>query len=308
MKTISFQLRILIFSTFCVFQSRAQSIIVSGLQNNPVSISNSYNNTGNGLKLIAYSDTLNITKNIKYKPVYMRYGLGINFSNLGKEQLNNIPLLAPQTGDASVTFTNKLANFNMYFRFSKQNLKGKFFEPYIEPFAGLARYSSHMLIKPNQLQQGYSPNDSTLSSYNALNMGIGVGCVFKISEMINIDIGLSKSFSMVNNDWTDISTVSAKNNMVAFCNSKVPDSIVQVSVGVNFVFDKWADTRTVYEGGDSEDSNDSNSYAYHSPTYNSQNNSNYYGSGYSGSSHSSYSGGGTSHVAVGGCHCGGHAK
>lgn len=308
------------FLSLYTLNANAQFINGSVLNNNPAYLSNTSESPSFGGKLTIYTKPIQILKFNPANPINVRFGFGMGYSRLEQKKLNNIPLMYPQTGSASVTFTNGMFTLNSYARFSSSHLIGNFIEPYIEPALGLSCFSSDMLIKPSDFQ--YAASDTTLSSSSALQLGLNVGCVFKLSSIVSVDVALGKYLAVGAGTQTDMATVQEKNNAVLFCSNKTSPSLTQLSVGINISFGNRANKKSASDSKNREAHNDReleydsynrngylyNSYSASTPSYPSHSNYTYSSPKTNNTStHTSGTSRPAAHISTGSCNCGGRS-
>ncbi len=229
----------------------------------------------------------------------LRLGVSYSFSRLGSKSIKDIPLLAPQTGNAAVYFNNYYQQFAYHARFSRPNFCYSYIEPYIDLSMGFAVYLSEMEVAP--YDSSYSNTPTTLHEYAAFKMGIESGCFIKITPAIKIDIAVNKAFSPITKEWTDMSTVSREKNTVVYCDGKVPKSITQFSVGIVFAFNdgnNQSNSSYEYDGLYDPYARSHRRLGFRGGISHSSNHSGISRS----SSHSS------SRVSTGSCNCGSHSK
>ncbi len=235
---------------------------------------------GFGMNILSAAINSTNVKGANY--VECRLGGGFYFSGLSQKDVSNVPLTAPQTGNASVTLSNRVHGLNGIIRFSLPYSNK--IVPYCDVFAGMRGFTSNMNIIPGSTQNGCNTcNTSTsqnLSTVSEFNYGATGGILVSLGKSVKLNLGLSYSESNHIGKIINIDTAHLQSGTIELDQMYAPSSMLLATFGLTFCFDgSWS-------GGPS--GNYSNSY---SPSYNNYS----HPSSYSGSH---CTGGGNSGVSV----------
>jgi hypothetical protein len=238
---------------------------------------------GGGMNLLGRSIPLTGKDNLH--PVNFQFGSGFYVSGLGTKKFRDIPLNAPETGNAVVKLYDVVFGFNLFFRLSAPNATtGR--KPYLDFTGGLRSMSSNMTIIPNLVTAGYdNKTNSTLYTAGGWCYGIGAGMQVKLSENTNLDFELLWNYSSHSRDLVNLKSAQKTSDGIYYDLKQSPNSVIMLKVGFSF--------RTEGSRGHCNCNNGSRG-GYHNPSYHT-------------STHTSGGGGHSSsvHISTGGGHSSG---
>ena len=149
----------------------------------------------------------NIYQVDKQPPFCVRFGGEVTIANMGYKHLDNIPLLAPESGTAKVYFGNTFYTLNGGAKFYGSCFNSKLL-PYAEVFAGLRGYNSNMTIQPDD---GSASTSSHITTTLGVDAGGSAGLLFKLGG-IYLDAGVMFTHSEVPGSYADLTTLQRIGN------------------------------------------------------------------------------------------------
>jgi hypothetical protein len=166
--------------------------------------------------------------------VELRIGGGIYGSSLVKRNVYNVPLDAPQIGDATVHLKNNIFGFDGILRISLPYSNG--IVPYLDLFAGQRLLNANMNIAPDQPAFGYQASTSrNLGSVSQVNYGATFGILASLSETFKFNIGMMYTYSPQNNDMINVDKARLESGSVVFDNKAIPHGMFIAKVGFTFM-------------------------------------------------------------------------
>lgn len=247
MKKQTFTLAVLLFSLVLLFIfSKSFSQPMAGF-NALVPVTNESNATriGAGAEWEVYSSEISIVDGPKArnstKPktpatqpkIGLRIGGNIAFADMGEKHINDIPLVAPETGNANVYFSNSLWNTNLSSKFYFNYLKGIII-PYTGAFAGGSMFESEMSIHP---QDNSAYTNSSVSSSQTLNLGGSAGLLINVGGFF-IDAGATYTHAEYQQgDYMDLSTLNNVGGAADFHVGDSPTDYLTFKLGITGYLD-----------------------------------------------------------------------
>lgn len=238
--------------------------------------------TGGGAGFGMFSQALKFGAGANtYNPVQVRLGWDFYMVGTGHRTFNNIPLSAPQTGDAQVRLAQNNLGINFVARFSG-SYSNKLI-PYADVFGGWRSFNSTMDITPNVKQPGYESSTSTnLSSANQWAYGGTLGLMYSITPYVKFNTGLMYTTSPAKGEMVDVLHATNESNNIVTSKISTPKDMFIVKVGFTFVI-RPSQQNTYNKNCNCNCTNSTRTYGY-------------YGGGYRGG----WSGGGSSnHISIG---------
>jgi hypothetical protein len=169
-------------------------------------------------------------------PVQMRLGGEFYWAQMEHRNLSNVPLAAPQTGDARINLTENVLGFNAMARFSMPYSQKII--PYVDVFGGYRGFTSGMNITPNQYQPGYQRSSSqNLSTVAQLNYGATFGLMVSLGPSVKFNAGMMYTYSKSVNEMVDINSVQMNADGVNANQMLTPQGMWIAKVGFTFLLD-----------------------------------------------------------------------
>jgi hypothetical protein len=169
-------------------------------------------------------------------PVQMRLGGEFYWAEMEHRNLSDVPLAAPQMGNAKVRFTENVLGFNAMARFSMPYSQKII--PYVDVFGGYRGFSSSMDITPYQYQPGYQRSSSqNLSTVGQLNYGATFGLMASLSPNVKFNAGMMYTYSKSVNEIVDINSAQMNADGVNANQTLTPLGMWIAKVGFTFMLD-----------------------------------------------------------------------
>ena len=168
----------------------------------------------------------------------VQFGGNFFYSWIGQKSFDAVPLLAPQTGLAKVDLTNAMWGINFMTRFSYVNKT--IFTPYVDGYVGYRNMYSTINVYPNDKQttstsqQHANQNDKPLASINGLNYGVGGGILTKLSDIVQLDLGVIYSEAYQSGHLVDLKSAYADKSGINANYKNGPNGMVMIKVGLLF--------------------------------------------------------------------------
>lgn len=192
---------------------------------------------GLGAGMGFFSPALNNRTTIKnpYAPE-IRLGFDFYYLETAHKTFYNIPLSAPQTGDAKVRLSQNSMAFNISARVSGPYAKR--FVPYFDVFGGWRSVGASMNITPNVQQPGYeSSSSSNLSMSTHLNYGAAVGVMYALGKRVKLNTAVLYSTSPFNAEVSDVLNAKNESNGIVTQKITAPRDMLVFKVGITFLVD-----------------------------------------------------------------------
>ncbi len=165
----------------------------------------------------------------------VRLGGGIYGSSMVRRTMTNVPLNAPQTGDATVKFKNGVWGFDGILRFSLPYSSG--LVPYFDAFVGSRLFTANMNIIPNVQNNTYQNSTfQNLSSLSQLNYGGELGVMFSFSDNFKFNAGMMYTYSPKFGEVVDVDKITLDNGSLTTQNMSTPHGVWIAKVGFVFAF------------------------------------------------------------------------
>jgi hypothetical protein len=169
-------------------------------------------------------------------PVHIRFGGEFYFAEMAHRQLGNLPLSAPQIGDAKIRLSQSNLGINGILRISLP-METKF-TPYVDVFAGFRNFGSGMSITPLQKQDGYEESTSkNLSNSTQLCYGATAGVLIYCGKYVRFNTGLMFTTSNKIGQMTDLSNTSIDGGNLVTQTINTPKNMLILKVGFTFLLD-----------------------------------------------------------------------
>ncbi len=201
---------------------------------------NAYSKWGRGgFAMNILSPVLNSTDVIGNDHIECRLGGGFYFAGLNQNTVSNVPLIAPQTGNALVTLTNRTYGLNGIARFSLP-YSNKII-PYCDVFAGLRGFTSNMNIAPDASQNGCntcnSATSENIANINELDYGATGGVMISLGKSVKLNAGLTYSDSNHLGKIINVTSAQLQAGSIAVEQMNAPTDMLLATLGLTFCFD-----------------------------------------------------------------------
>ncbi len=145
------------------------------------------NLNGLGFGMGVFSPALGI--GASNKGLNIRLGGDYFFSGLDRKTIHNVPLLAPQTGNAKVRLTQNFLAVNAAARLSLPwNEK---VSPYADFFAGFGMHTTGITVTPNEYQLGYERSTSNnIDAVARFNYGAAAGILISLHQDVKLNAAI----------------------------------------------------------------------------------------------------------------------
>jgi len=166
----------------------------------------------------------------------VRFGGGFYISSLMRKTLRNVPLVAPQTGDATVRLNSTIFGMNAIVRFS-QPASTKL-TPFVDVFAGFRSFNAQMNIRPN-----HARNDEDASSVQELpslaqfNYGASAGVSAYVSKHVRFFASGTLTYAMQNARTINVKSATVEAGTVTTDYIHVSKPFVMANLGFSFLLD-----------------------------------------------------------------------
>ena len=226
-----------LFILFLCLHTNAQSIIemnaASPVSNDP-SIRTTY---GGGIGFGFYSNPLILIKNNQHNyknrkaaaPFCARLGGDFFIAGMGSRNFKDVPLLAPESGNAKVSFSNMLSGFNADLKFSSRCFNGKVI-PYVDAYVGTRSLTCSMNIYPSD--RNLKSTDTILSRISGINVGATAGVLINFIDDGYIDFGVSLNHSEVPGKYIDLHSINRSGNTINCYSQSGPTDFLVFKVGL----------------------------------------------------------------------------
>jgi hypothetical protein len=177
-----------------------------------------------------------------FLPLYLRFGGEFYLQEMHHRYLGNVPLSAPQLGDAKVRLSQNNLGFNFVARLSTPYSKK--FTPYIDVYLGARNFWAGMSITPLQQQEGYeSETSKSLSNAWQFTYGASAGFMYSLSKYVKFNTGLMFGTSNKIGEIVDIKRAKLDNGSIITQNIGTPKDMFTLKVGFTFIID-GSDSKT----------------------------------------------------------------
>jgi hypothetical protein len=208
----------------------------------PIGYTGNTTNAGGGMGFGYFSKPFHIvpissknkTNEMFYGPLNFQFGGNMYFGYMGGKTFKDVPLVAPESGNAKVSFDNWLTSINPSVRLTSSMFDGKVM-PYAEVFAGWRHTSSSLAVTPNDYSQ--KGTDSTIHSSHAINVGVAGGVMFEITKGVRLDVGALWSHSEVMGSSVDINSIHRDGDAIDVTSVDSPFDYVIIKAGISFDID-----------------------------------------------------------------------
>lgn len=167
-------------------------------------------------------------------PLSLHFGASLYVSGMGNKTFVNVPLVAPESGDAKVYFSNTLFGANADVRFTAALLNGKV-APYLDGFAGFRQFNSDMNIMPND---GGKQSAKQLTKTAGLGFGATLGLQFRVYDGIFINTGVNYTYSQSTGEFIDIHSLNRVGNSIEYSAAPLSKDFLIYKLGVTCYFGK----------------------------------------------------------------------
>jgi opacity protein-like surface antigen len=162
-----------------------------------------------------------------------RLGADFYLTGLGHKTMENVPLLAPQTGNAKARLSETLFGFNAVARISFP--WSEKVSPYVDAFAGLRAVSTDISVTAYNYQPGYDKTSSdNLDNASSFNYGLAGGLLISINKNIKLNTAVLFSRSQNPGAINNIQTASMEGTSIAMDKKAVSRDIIIYKVGLTF--------------------------------------------------------------------------
>jgi hypothetical protein len=177
----------------------------------------------------------------------MRVGGSFYWSSLVHRKIDNVPLLAPQTGDAKIRLTNNIFGLDGVLRLSLPYDKDLI--PYVDLFVGRRFFTANMNITPNtpannNTNTTYTTSNSnyqnstsqSLCSINQFNYGATIGILASLSESVKFTAGIMYTYSPEIGEVVDVKKTRLEGGAIVSENMNTVHGMFIAKVGFTFIF------------------------------------------------------------------------
>ncbi len=168
----------------------------------------------------------------KQPPFCVRFGGEASIANMGYKHLDNMPLLAPESGTAKVYFGNTFYTVNGGAKFYASCFNSKLL-PYAEVFAGLRGYNSNMTIQPDD---GTANTSSHITKTEGIDVGGSAGLLIKVGGVF-LDAGVMLTHSEVPGNYADLTSLQRIGNTADMQLIDIPANYLVYKVGIVALID-----------------------------------------------------------------------
>jgi hypothetical protein len=192
---------------------------------------------GAGLGLIVLSNPFTVAHLDPFRPIQVRFGGEFYWSQFDHKNMGELPLSAPQTGNATVRLNENVFGLNAVTRFSLP-WSAKI-TPYVDLFAGLRGFTSGMSITPD-IYQKYNQKSTSenLSSMAQFNYGITGGFMASLGKSVKLNVGLMYSYCAKPGEMVNVKSAQMEAGTMVADNMPTPKSMLMAKVGFTFLLDK----------------------------------------------------------------------
>lgn len=183
-----------------------------------------------------FSQPLSLGMKGSVNPLQVRIGGDFYFAELNRKKLDNVPLAAPQIGDARVRLSQSNFGFNAVARFSLPY--SNLVTPYLDIFGGIRGYYAGMNITPKVRQAGYESSTSqSLSDDFHFAYGATGGVLISLGEWVKLNTGLMFTTSQQVGEGFNISNARLENGNIVADKMLNPKDMLVLKVGITFLFE-----------------------------------------------------------------------
>lgn len=166
----------------------------------------------------------------------LRLGGDFYFTGLDRRKFANVPLLAPQSGDAKVKLNETMFGINFVARLTMP--WDEKVSPYIDGFAGLRAITTGMDVTPNQPQIGYENTTSNnIDGSYRLHYGVAGGLLIALGKDVKLNMGVVYSHSDHPGSVSNIRTASLENGSVVMDQKLLAQNMILFKLGVTVRID-----------------------------------------------------------------------
>ena len=178
------------------------------------------------------------TKLNDYKPIPrlgVRFGCDFNMATmtLDNKHLDNMPLVAPETGTSTVYFSNSLYYADVCSKLYLSLAHGNIL-PYTAAFIGSRTFNSNMNIQPNDNTN--SASSSTITTSTGIQVGASAGIMIGINGIF-LDTGVQYIHSEVPGSYADLTTLQNINGTADIHLGDTPADYLVFKVGITGYLD-----------------------------------------------------------------------
>jgi len=171
-----------------------------------------------------------------YQPLHVRIGGEFYMMELAHRSLGNVPLNAPQTGDAKIRLSQNTLGFNFIARFSAAYSER--ITPYGDLFVGARNSWTALRITPNQKQDGYDESTSqTLASSWQFSYGASAGVLWRLNKNVKLNTGLMYTSNLKAGQIADIAKANVVSGTIVTENTSAPKNLWVLKVGLTILID-----------------------------------------------------------------------
>ena len=198
------------------------------------------NSLGGGLTILSKPIDVGFKKDPDFQ---LRFGGSFYGSSLMKNSIRGVPLEFPQTGEAFVTFKNRIYGITAITRFSRSYSKKII--PYADVFAGVLGISCTMEVDPYLSNSiAYKSTRKTVAGISEFNYGFSCGLIFSASKHVKFNIGLSSIYSIRCGQMVDVNSAHMESGTVVLNKIDPPSKMLMANVGIIFCFNKKGSHRS----------------------------------------------------------------
>ncbi len=169
----------------------------------------------------------------------VRVGGDVIYANMGNKHLNDLPLVAPETGNANAYFTNSSFQTNLTSKIYFNYLHGILI-PYTGAFAGGSLFASELSIHP---QDNTAYTNSNISNSQTLNVGGSAGLLINVGGFF-IDAGATYTHAeLQQGDYLDLGSLSNQNGAADFHLGDSPTDFLTFKLGIAGYIDNSVSVR-----------------------------------------------------------------
>ena len=197
-------------------------------------------NPGGGLDLSLYTPAISLLRGSQrsfhgrrtQSPLSLRFGADVLLSVMADRSFKGVPLLSPETGNATVEFENTLCAVNFSARLTSSCCSGHLL-PYIELAAGGRDFSSMMFIDPDEYKK--KSTNSTLHEISGFSLGGTAGVLIPFSRVKGafLNSGIGWSHSEVPGSYVDIASLQRIGNTLQYYSRPGMQDVLLLKIGIS---------------------------------------------------------------------------
>lgn len=243
------------------FNLGVHSQMYIGLGGNNIRQGASANGWGGSIGV--FGEIIPISKNITNNYFHLIMGSQYYYSKLGSAVVRDIPLISPQTGNASVKLTNSCwgLNYSGKIVFGKRDAR---ISPYCVGMIGYHQSSCNMKIMPDLVSYNQTNVDSNFWHAASFLSGIGAGCMIRLSERTYFDISAMYCGMTGPGKIVDLNSARKISNYLDYGSTKLSSDMLIFKAGIVFQLDmNKSDDHGEVAAGSSPGHNHSHYHNYH---------------------------------------------